>query len=277
MFRLNFSHGTHDDHAKVHAAIRALETRDRPADRASCRTCRDPRSGSARSRTARSRSRPANSVRFVLGRETAARMRSRCRIPRSSRRSCPGDDLLIDDGRVRLEAGLGRRRGDRCRGHRRRHRSRNRKGVNLPDTVLDLSPLTAKDRADLAFGLELGVDWVALSFVQKPADLIEARGLIGDRAGAAWPRSRSRRRSSRSRTSSACPTPSWWRAAISASRSRTRTCPAGRRSWCSCCRLRRQAGDRRDPDAGLDGARRRRRPAPRPRTSRPPSMTAPTR
>ncbi len=46
-----------------------------------------------------------------------------------------------------------------------------------------MSPLTPKDRADLAFGLDLGVDWVALSFVQKPADVIEARGLIGDRAG----------------------------------------------------------------------------------------------
>ena len=59
----------------------------------------------------------------------------------------------------------------------------NRKGVNLPGTVLDLSPLTAKDRADLAFGLDLGVDWVALSFVQRPSDMIEARALIGDRAG----------------------------------------------------------------------------------------------
>ena len=59
----------------------------------------------------------------------------------------------------------------------------NRKGVNLPGTVLDLSPLTAKDRADLEFGLKLGVDWVALSFVQKPSDVIEAQGLIGGRAG----------------------------------------------------------------------------------------------
>jgi pyruvate kinase len=57
----------------------------------------------------------------------------------------------------------------------------NRKGVNLPGTVLNLSPLTAKDRADLAFGLELGVDWVALSFVQRPSDMIEARALIGER------------------------------------------------------------------------------------------------
>jgi pyruvate kinase len=59
----------------------------------------------------------------------------------------------------------------------------NRKGVNLPGTLLDLSPLTEKDRNDLAFGLELGVDWVALSFVQKPSDVVEARALIGDRAG----------------------------------------------------------------------------------------------
>jgi pyruvate kinase len=59
----------------------------------------------------------------------------------------------------------------------------NRKGVNVPSAVLDLSPLTAKDRADLAFGLELGVDWVALSFVQKPGDVLEAIALVGDRAG----------------------------------------------------------------------------------------------
>jgi pyruvate kinase len=59
----------------------------------------------------------------------------------------------------------------------------NRKGVNLPGTVLALSPLTPKDRNDIEFGLKLGVDWVALSFVQKPGDLIEARGLIGGRAG----------------------------------------------------------------------------------------------
>jgi pyruvate kinase len=94
----------------------------------------------------------------------------------------PGDDLLIDDGRVRVRAtGLGKDYveaevivGGQISNH---------KGVNLPGTVLDLSPLTAKDRADLEFGLRLGVDWVALSFVQKPSDVIEARALIGERAG----------------------------------------------------------------------------------------------
>ena len=58
-----------------------------------------------------------------------------------------------------------------------------RKGVNLPHTDLPISPLTEKDREDLAFGLDLGVDWVALSFVQRPADVIEAQGLINGRAG----------------------------------------------------------------------------------------------
>ncbi|OPH11795.1 pyruvate kinase, partial [Azospirillum brasilense] len=94
----------------------------------------------------------------------------------------PGHNLLIDDGRVRVAVtGLGDDYIDAkvvIGGT-----ISNRKGVNLPDTVLELSPLTAKDRVDLAFGLELGVDWVAMSFVQKPADLLEARGLIGDRAG----------------------------------------------------------------------------------------------
>ena len=58
----------------------------------------------------------------------------------------------------------------------------NRKGVNVPDVVLPLAALSKKDRADLEFVAELGVDWIALSFVQRPEDMIEARELVGDRA-----------------------------------------------------------------------------------------------
>jgi len=93
----------------------------------------------------------------------------------------PGMSLLLDDGRLRLEVTA-------------RHAEAidtqviaggelsDRKGVNVPEAVLQLSPLTDKDRRDLAFGLELGVDWVALSFVQRPEDIHEARELIGGRA-----------------------------------------------------------------------------------------------
>ena len=57
-----------------------------------------------------------------------------------------------------------------------------RKGVNVPGVVLPLSPFTEKDRRDLIFGLELGADWVALSFVQKAEDITEAQVLIGSHA-----------------------------------------------------------------------------------------------
>ena len=57
------------------------------------------------------------------------------------------------------------------------------KGVNLPDVILPISALTDKDKKDLKFALELGVDWICLSFVQKPEDIIAAKKLIGDKAG----------------------------------------------------------------------------------------------
>lgn len=56
------------------------------------------------------------------------------------------------------------------------------KGLNVPDVVVPMAALTEKDRSDLNFALDQGVDWVALSFVQRPEDLAEARRLIGGRA-----------------------------------------------------------------------------------------------
>ncbi|MEQ1547266.1 MAG: pyruvate kinase [Chakrabartia sp.] len=56
------------------------------------------------------------------------------------------------------------------------------KGLNVPDVVVPLAALTDKDRSDLAFALDQGVDWIALSFVQRPEDLAEARRVIGGRA-----------------------------------------------------------------------------------------------
>ena len=57
-----------------------------------------------------------------------------------------------------------------------------RKGVSLPDTVLPIGPLTDKDRADLAHILKIGVDWIALSFIQRAEDMHDVRKLVGDRA-----------------------------------------------------------------------------------------------
>ncbi|MFY9290056.1 MAG: pyruvate kinase [Methylorubrum rhodinum] len=180
-FRLNFSHGVQADHAKVHAAIRALEAevgrpigilQDLQGPKIRVGTVRDGRLDLA----------AGERVRFVLEGSEGGKDAIPLHHPEIFAAVVPGQDLLIDDGRVRVRvvgvesavieaevvtAGV----------------ISNRKGVNLPGTLLDLSPLTEKDRADLAFGLGLGVDWVALSFVQTPSDVLEARGLIGERAG----------------------------------------------------------------------------------------------
>ena len=58
----------------------------------------------------------------------------------------------------------------------------NSKGLNVPDVVVPMAALTAKDRRDLTFACEQGADWIALSFVQRPEDLAEARKLIAGRA-----------------------------------------------------------------------------------------------
>ena len=180
-FRLNFSHGTQSDHAGIHAAIRKLEREvgrpigilmDLQGPKIRVGTLRDGKITVAAGET----------IRFVLSGSDG----DRTAIPLPHREIfaavAPGHDLLIDDGRVRVRVTA---LGDDfieaeviVAGTISNH-----KGVNLPGTVLDLSPLTAKDRRDLEFGLNLGVDWVALSFVQKPSDIIEARGIIGDRAG----------------------------------------------------------------------------------------------
>ncbi|WP_044559951.1 pyruvate kinase [Azospirillum sp. B4] len=180
-FRLNFSHGTHEDHAKVHAAIRALEKevgrpigilQDLQGPKIRVGTIKDGKITVAKGDT----------IRFVLKGQDGDRDAIPLPHPEIFAAVLPGHHLLIDDGRVRVKVtslGDDSMTAEVVFGGV----ISNRKGVNLPGTLLNLSPLTAKDRADLEFGLNLGVDWVALSFVQKPSDMIEARGLIGDRAG----------------------------------------------------------------------------------------------
>jgi pyruvate kinase len=93
----------------------------------------------------------------------------------------PGHALLIDDGKLRLIAEETSPDRAVCRvviGGR----ISDRKGVSLPDTDLPISVMTPKDRADLEAALETGIDWVALSFVQRADDVIEAKRLIRGRA-----------------------------------------------------------------------------------------------
>ena len=93
----------------------------------------------------------------------------------------PGSHLLVNDGKIKLRVkDCGRDFAD-CEVLVGGTIS-NRKGVNVPDVVLPLAALSDKDRKDLEFVCELGVDWLALSFVQRPSDVDEARALAKGRA-----------------------------------------------------------------------------------------------
>jgi pyruvate kinase len=180
-FRLNFSHGTHEDHARVHAAIRALEREiGRPIG--ILQDLQGPKIRIGTLREGKIEVKTGERLRFVLTKDEGGHEGIPLPHPEIFAAVDPGHDLLIDDGRVRVRVvspGEDEMTVEVINGGM----LSNRKGVNLPGTVLALSPLTEKDRRDLAFGLELGMDWVALSFVQKASDMIEARGLIQNRAG----------------------------------------------------------------------------------------------
>lgn len=91
-----------------------------------------------------------------------------------------GHVLLIDDGKIKFTV-VGKGDGWLDCNVDVKGKISNRKGVNTPDSVLDISPLTPKDRSDLEYMLGIGVDWVALSFVQRPEDIVEINALIDEK------------------------------------------------------------------------------------------------
>jgi pyruvate kinase len=93
----------------------------------------------------------------------------------------PGHRVLIDDGKVLLRV-CAVAPGSAETIVEVAGRVSNKKGVSLPDTTIPTSAMTDKDRADLAAALEEGIDWIALSFVQRPEDVIEVKAIAGDRA-----------------------------------------------------------------------------------------------
>jgi pyruvate kinase len=182
VFRLNFSHGTHEDHRRRLALVREVERRGgRPIG-----VLLDLQGPKLRIGTF-----PGGPIQLSEGQAfrldldtTTPGNASRVLLPHPEIFAVlePGAELLLDDGRVRL-------RVERCGADFAETRVihggplSDRKGVNVPGVVLPLSALTEKDRRDLEFGLKQGVDWVALSFVQRPEDVVELRDLVQGKAG----------------------------------------------------------------------------------------------
>ncbi len=180
VFRLNFSHGTQAEHGARLAAIRSLE-RDVGRPIAVVADLQGPKLRLGSFVDGAVRLTPGQRLRLDLDPTPGTVERVQVPHPEIFRALRPGQAILLDDGKVRVVV---ERCGDDFADAVVESGSRlsDRKGVNVPETVLPLSPLTEKDRGDLAFALDHGVDWVALSFVQRPEDVAEARRLLAGRA-----------------------------------------------------------------------------------------------
>jgi pyruvate kinase len=181
-FRLNMSHGAHADHEAAIIAIRALEKQygkpiailaDLQGPKLRVGTFKD---GQAVIR---------HSGHFVLDRDETPGDENRVCLPHPELFGIMtrGQRLLINDGKIRLKVLEADANRILCSAEVGGVIS-DRKGVNVPDAEVPIPALTEKDRRDLAFATEHGADWIALSFVQRPEDIAEARKLIGSRGTA---------------------------------------------------------------------------------------------
>ena len=180
VFRFNFSHGTHEDHQARYDIVRALE-RETGRPIAVLADLQGPKLRVGTFAEGPIKLRAGESFRLDLDETPGDQHRVGMPHPEIFQALKPGVELLLDDGKVRLVVeSCGPRSAD----------TRvavpgalsNRKGVSVVGAVLPVSALTDKDRRDLDFALGMGADWVALSFVQRPADMEEVRGLVGKRA-----------------------------------------------------------------------------------------------
>ncbi len=180
VFRLNFSHGSHDDHAKSFEAVRAAEAKiERPlgvlAD------LQGPKFRLGKFKDGKVAIRQGQSFRLDLDATPGDETRVGVPHPEILAALKPGVLVLIDDGKVTLKvtAADGKsaetvvQAGDELS---------NAKGLGVPGVRIPLPALTPKDREDLAFAIRMGVDWIALSFVQHPEDMAELRRLVDGRA-----------------------------------------------------------------------------------------------
>src|ERR1700738_2599074 len=180
VFRLNCSHGTHDDHKQRVEQLRALEKQYKHPV-AILMDLQGPKLRLGAFAKGPMELKTGQTLRFDLDPAPGTAKRVPLPHPEIFKAAKPDGMLLVDDGKVRLRIVA--------------HDAKtidvvvevagtisDRKGVNVPNLILPLSPMTPKDRKDLDYGLSLGVDWVALSFVQHANDIAELKKLVAGRA-----------------------------------------------------------------------------------------------
>ncbi|AIL13246.1 pyruvate kinase [Candidatus Paracaedimonas acanthamoebae] len=180
VFRLNFSHGTHETHLKNYKIIRALETKyGRPIG--ILQDLQGPKLRVGAFKEGKIELKAGDHFRFDLDPTPGDSTRVNLPHPEIFSALQKETDLLLDDGKLRLKVqnyGPDFAETTVIIGGP----LSNSKGVNVPGVTLPISALTEKDHRDLAFGLEMGVDWVALSFVQRAEDVTEVKSIIGNQA-----------------------------------------------------------------------------------------------
>ncbi|MEM6747041.1 MAG: pyruvate kinase [Pseudomonadota bacterium] len=180
-FRLNFSHGDHETHGTVLDAIRDVEKK---SGRPICvfADMQGPKFRCGRLPGGKVTLGYRDTWRLIPAEETGEEGVIPVPHPQLLSALQIDDLLMLDDGKLRLRiSGVD---GDmRDAVVEAGGPLSDRKGVNVPSRSLPVSALTDKDRADLAYALSAGVDYIALSFVQKPEDVAEAREIIGDKVG----------------------------------------------------------------------------------------------
>ncbi len=181
VFRINMSHTKHDLLRELHGHIRAVEDKvKRPIGILADLQGPKIRIGTFKNKEVKIIA--GESFAFDTNAEPGDETRVYLPHPEIFAGAKVGEVLLLNDGRLRVEITA-------CSPTRLDTKIiyggvlSDRKGVNLPDTLLPIPALTEKDRADLEAAASLGVDWIALSFVQRPEDVAEARILIKGRAG----------------------------------------------------------------------------------------------
>ncbi|PCD75691.1 pyruvate kinase [Pseudothioclava arenosa] len=180
VFRLNMSHGTHEDHRARYDIIRRIEAETgRPI--AVLADLQGPKLRVGEFGSGAHDMEEGDLFRFDL--DPAPGDSNRVQLPHPEIFAAlePGATLLVNDGKIRLRVQSCGADFAECEVIVGGTIS-NRKGVNVPDVVLPLAALSEKDRADLDFACELGADWLALSFVQRPEDVLEAKELARGRA-----------------------------------------------------------------------------------------------
>ena len=168
------SHGTHDDARNRHRLIREVSAETgRPIGILADLQGPKYRCGSFGGKSIRLR----KNARFTFDLDPAPGGQDRVQLPHEEVFSVlkPGSKLLVNDGIVHLEVVRCGSDFAECSVEVGGTVS-DRKGVNIPDVIVPVTALSDKDREDLEFACELGIDWLALSFVQRPDDMEEARG-----------------------------------------------------------------------------------------------------